>query len=120
MHGTPRTPRLIHNYTGALIQSGAQMAMIIDQMSRQAQRNPESSETPVSVVLEELCDGILLERLDGFSDSHLKAAARVLVAATEAIGRDLFFVDIEGLEEDIQNGVFDDEESGEGSIDEAA
>lgn len=101
MRNSPKTPRLIHNYVGALIQSGAQMSMIIDQMSRSAQRNPESSDRPVSVVLEDLCEGILLERLDGFSDAQLKAAARVLVAATDAIGRDLFFVDIEALEADI-------------------
>ena len=96
---TQRTPEPIRKYTTALIQNGAQLSLIIDHMTRASEEHPHPRAKPIPVVLSELIEGVLTERLGRFHPADVKTAARLLAAATEAIGEDLFFVDPSVIEE---------------------
>ena len=93
------TPEPIRNYTAALIQSAAQLSTIIEQMARFSREHPNPRSKPIVVVLTELVEGILEDNLGRFDREDLVKAAQVLVAATEAVGSDLFFVDPKLAEE---------------------
>lgn len=96
---TQRTPAPIREYTAALIQSGAQLSLIIDHMARASEQRRHPRAKPVQVVLTELVEGVLAEKLARFHPADVKTASRLLAAATAAIGEDLFLVDSSLIDE---------------------
>ncbi len=93
------TPELIRDYTAALMQSAAQLSLILEQMAVFSEAHPNPHAKPIPVVLSELVEGIVADNLGRFEPGDVKLATRLLGQTTEAIGNDLFFVDPALVEE---------------------
>ena len=96
-----RSSQPIADYVAALIQSGAQLGAIINQMEQFARRSGERRTRPVVAVLSELIEGILLDPEADVELEGIERATQLLVEATEAIGHNLFFVDVDQVDEPI-------------------
>lgn len=91
--------RQVRDYVQSLIQSSAQFALVIDQMDTFARRQSAPRTRPVSEVLSELVEGILLDPEVGLDLDSIDRSSQLLVAVTEAIGRNLFFVDPDSMDD---------------------
>jgi hypothetical protein len=89
MELSPAPLPALDEFVDAILQSYGQLAMLIDHMDRY----PSPPDTPpVNVVLKRL----FTETLDPLAEQHgedaVATAARLLAAATETVGKNLYFV----------------------------
>jgi hypothetical protein len=98
MESTPDTKQL-PDYVDALVQSAAQISMIISQMEHYAKRSGAPRTRATVSILSELVEGILSDPELELDLSGLGRGTELLVTVTDAIGNNLFFVDPDGLDE---------------------
>jgi hypothetical protein len=92
----PDRPTPIAALTEELVRVGAALSLVIDHMARHARSAPPGSD-PVDVVLERVLHDVLAPALEDRPDAMLRDAVGVVTAAREAIGRDVFLVDVDDL-----------------------
>ena len=76
----------------AILQSHGQLTMLVEHM----QRYPSSPEAdPIPVVLKRLFTSTLESLVDRYGVDEVAVAAKVLAAATDVAGQEIYFVDPE-------------------------
>lgn len=82
----------VGEFVAAILQSYGQLAMLVEHM----ERYPSSPEAdPVPVILKRLYGGPLGALADSYGEEAVATAAKLLAAATDDEGRDIYFVDPE-------------------------
>ena len=82
----------LDEFVDAIMQSYAQLTGLVEHMERYPS-DPDAQ--PVAVVLKRLFTDVLSELLDSHGEEAVATAAKLLAAATETAGKNLYFVNPE-------------------------
>ena len=86
-------PTAVPDYVAALIQSSAQITMIVEQMERFSRRRKQGGRRPSVAILSELIEGVLTDPSLELDLHGIERGREILIAVSDAIADNLFFVD---------------------------
>src|SRR4051812_36594468 len=92
MHTQPAPLPAVDEFVDAILQSYGQLTMLVEHMDRYPS-SPDADPTPV--VLKRLYTGTLAQLVDRHGAEDVATAAKLLAAATEVAGKEIYFVDPE-------------------------
>lgn len=98
--GPSQPPHVLDQFIGELLGAGAVLSQIISQMVRHAARaGPVPDAAPIPDVAHELLASVLTDLKHRYSRRDLKVAAGILKDATDRICEEIYFVDLDKLDD---------------------
>lgn len=98
--GPPQRPHVLDEFIRELLGAGAVLSQIVDQMVRHAAKaGPVPNLAPIPDVAHELLASVLSDLKHRHSRRDLKVAAWILKEATDRICEEVYFVDLDKLDD---------------------